>query len=152
MYIKAEIPSVRKINVVAYERYKSLYDSDEPLPYKEVVETYLKGHDVAHTVLGKEGRNYLLEFGEYLQKSNVIYPIRGDAIDFMYKHKDELNDFELEWLFTFCIEFVRYCRNNFNKLFGSIFAGTTITRRVEFVRGPILIETSTSVKYNEEDK
>lgn len=148
MYIKADIPSVRKINVEAYERYKALYDSDEPLPYKEVI----KGHDVAHIVLGKDGRNYLLEFGKYLQSSNVIYPIRGDAIDFIYKHKDELNDFELEWLFTFCIEFVRYCRNNFSKLFGSIFAGTTITRRVEFVHGPILIETSTSVKFNKENK
>ena len=56
MYIKAEIPSVRKINVEAYEKYKALYDSDEPLPYKEVVETYLKRNDVAHTVLGKDGK------------------------------------------------------------------------------------------------
>ena len=144
MKITKSIPEVESKQIDVVNRCKSLLDECKPLPFKEEVEHYIKLRKFSNSGPEKIVVLSLRLFGNYLEERNVIYPTKGDAIDFFFKQKDELDGFELDLFFASINGFVNYSRNNFHKLFGGLFAGTTITRRINFTNGPLIVDDETT--------
>ena len=153
MKITKEIPETKIRHLETIKRCKALLEEDKPLPYKEEVETYIKLRNIGKGEFYDAFKTSLRQFGEYLESHKVIYPTKGDAINFLYEHKDDADGFDLDLIFSAIHGFVDYCRANFHILFGGIFSGTRITRKIIFIDSPLIIddETTYEINYKEED-
>jgi len=148
MKITKQIPKTKITHLETIKRCRALLDEDKPLPYKEEVECYIKIRNIGKGDYYKHFRNSLRQFGDYLEKHKVIYPTKGDAISFLFEHKDDADGFDLDLIFSAVHGFVDYCRANFHILFGGLFADTQIIRKINFVNSPLIIDDETIYEIN----
>jgi len=147
MFIKKTVSITNQIDITTAKRCAALLDESKALPYVEVIEKLIKETDIPKGKSGEAARSSLRLFAKYLEDNKVIYPTAVDAIDFVYQNVDEVDNFGLHILFTNATWIVNYCSQNFHKLFGGIFAGKTITRKISLKGNSIINEDSISFEY-----
>lgn len=129
----------------------ALLDANKPLPYNDLMDYFIEKAKLGNCGNDKLSRICLKMYAEYLMSHHVIYPIKGDVINFVYQNR-EMDFYKIDMLFFSASYFTKYVQRNFNRVFGGIFAGKHISRTIDFAEDDLIYHEHVNYSYGKPKK